>query len=85
MYDVGSLQLCPGIPDDIKAVYRTIWDIDPIDLIDMAADRAPFIDQSQSLTLGIRRPSADLMVSHCYSYSLSLACFPFGVECLPDL
>ena len=59
----GSLQLCPILPDDIKAVYRTVWDLNPIDLIDMAADRAPFIDQSQSLTLGIRRPTPALMVS----------------------
>ena len=59
---IGSLQLCPDIPADLKAVYSTMWDLDPIDLIDMAADRAPFIDQSQSLTLGIRRPTSDLMV-----------------------
>ena len=63
LIDVGSLQLCPDIPDDVKAVYRTAWDLDPTDLIDMAADRAPFIDQSQSLTLGIRRPTPELMVS----------------------
>ena len=59
---LGSIQLCPGIPDDLKAVYRTMWDIDPVDLIDMAADRAPFVDQSQSLTLGVRRPTPSLMV-----------------------
>ena len=61
-YSLGSIQLCPGVPDDLKAVYRTVWDIDPVDLIDMAADRAPFIDQSQSLTLGVRRPTPSLMV-----------------------
>ena len=55
--------MCPDVPDDVKAVYRTTWDLDPIDLIDMAADRAPFIDQSQSLTLGVRRPTPELMVS----------------------
>ena len=57
------MQRCPDVPDDLKAVYRTAWDIDPVDLIDMAADRAPFVDQSQSLTLSIRRPTPDLMVS----------------------
>lgn len=65
----GSLQHCPGIPDDLKAVFRTMWDLDPVDLIDMAADRAPFIDQSQSLTLGIQRPTPELMVG----ISLTLA------------
>ena len=48
-----------------------MWDLNPIDLIDMAADRAPFVDQSQSLTLGIRRPTADMMVSPLFlSYHL---------------
>lgn len=58
----GSLQHCANVPDDLKAVYRTIWDIDPATLIDMAIDRAPYVDQSQSLTLGVRRPSPDVMV-----------------------
>ena len=62
--------MCPGIPDDLKAVYRTMWDLNPVDLIDMAADRAPFVDQSQSLTLGIRRPTADMMVSPLFLSSL---------------
>lgn len=66
---LGSLQACPGIPDEVKSVYRTVWDLDPIDLLDMAADRAPFVDQSQSLTLGIRHPSPELMVSPCYIHS----------------
>lgn len=39
-----------------------MWDLDPADLIDMAADRGPFVDQSQSLTLGIRHPTPALMV-----------------------
>ena len=58
----GSLHDCADVLDDIKAVYRTIWDIDPAVLIDMAIDRAPYIDQSQSLMLGICRPSPDVLV-----------------------
>ena len=58
----GSLRDCAGVPDDLKAVYHTIWDIDPAVLIDMAIDRAPYIDQSQSLTLGIRQPSPGVLV-----------------------
>ena len=80
----GSLQRCPDIPDDLKAIYRTAWDIDPADLIDMAADRAPFIDQSQSLTLGIRRPTPDLMVSLRPSFFLPsrAVCIVVPAHCL---
>lgn len=59
---IGSLRACTEVPDDIKRIYETIWDMDPRDLIDMAADRAPFIDQSQSLTLGLDRPTPEDMV-----------------------
>jgi ribonucleoside-diphosphate reductase alpha subunit len=47
----GSVQGIPEIPDDIKALYRTAWEIGPRTLVHMAADRGPFIDQSQSLNL----------------------------------
>ena len=50
------------MPDDLKAVYRTLWEIDAAALVDMAIDRAPYIDQSQSLTLGVRKPSPGMMV-----------------------
>ena len=63
-------------------MYRTMWDLDPIDLIDMAADRAPFIDQSQSLTLGIRRPTPDLMVSSLLSRLSSVRVGLWIVTCL---
>ncbi|PIL26481.1 hypothetical protein GSI_12239 [Ganoderma sinense ZZ0214-1] len=57
----SSIQGCSRIPDDIKAVYKTIWDIDPTDIIDMAVDRSPFIDQSQSLTLSVRNPTPEVL------------------------
>lgn len=59
---IGSLQQLEGVPDDIKDVYRTVWDMDPGALVDMAIDRAPFIDQSQSLTLAVRRPTPGVLV-----------------------
>lgn len=62
MHSLGSLQDCPGVPDELKGVYRTLWDVDPAILVDMAIDRAPYIDQSQSLTLGVRRPTPDTLV-----------------------
>ena len=47
----GSIQEIERIPDDIKAVYKTIWELSQKELIDMARDRAPYIDQSQSFNL----------------------------------
>jgi ribonucleoside-diphosphate reductase alpha chain len=53
----GSIQGITEIPAEIRAIYRTVWEIPMRSLIDMAADRAPFIDQSQSLNLFVETPS----------------------------
>eukprot|EP00921_Rhytidocystis_pertsovi_P011922 GHVQ01019317.1.p1 GENE.GHVQ01019317.1~~GHVQ01019317.1.p1 ORF type:complete len:1037 (-),score=164.97 GHVQ01019317.1:174-3284(-) len=53
----GSVQNLPGVPDDMKALYKTVWEIKQKTLIDMAADRGPFIDQSQSLNIHLQAPS----------------------------
>jgi ribonucleoside-diphosphate reductase alpha chain len=53
----GSIQHIAEIPERIRQVYRTVWEIPMRGLIDMAADRAPFIDQGQSLNLFIQTPS----------------------------
>jgi len=47
----GSIQGIDEIPDDIKSIYRTVWEIPQKSLIDMAADRAIYICQSQSMNL----------------------------------
>ncbi|KAL7749834.1 ribonucleotide-diphosphate reductase subunit rnr1 [Sorochytrium milnesiophthora] len=49
--DSGSIQKIPQIPDHIKALYKTVWEISQRRIIDMAADRGAFIDQSQSLNI----------------------------------
>nr|AYM53888.1 ribonucleoside-diphosphate reductase [Kofleria flava] len=53
----GSVQSLEELPADLRAVYRTAWEIPMRSLIDMAADRGAFIDQSQSLNLFIENPS----------------------------
>ena len=45
----GSIQNVPGIPDNIKALYKTVWEISQKVILDMAADRGAFVCQSQSL------------------------------------
>ena len=47
----GSVQNITDIPDDIKSLYKTVWEISQKVIIDMAADRNRFIDQSQSMNL----------------------------------
>lgn len=59
----GSIQNIPVIEDWIKEKYKTIWEIKQRDLIDMAADRAPFIDQSQSMNLFMDTPTVPKLTS----------------------
>jgi ribonucleoside-diphosphate reductase alpha chain len=52
----GSVQGLDMLPDGLKEVYRTAWEIPMRSLIDMAADRGAFLDQSQSLNLFVESP-----------------------------
>jgi len=63
----GSIHNIAEIPDPIKTLFRTVWEIPMRSLIDMAADRAPFIDQSQSLNLFVESPSIGKL-SSMYMY-----------------
>jgi ribonucleoside-diphosphate reductase alpha chain len=47
----GSIQGIEGIPDSIKALYKTVWEIGPSTIIKLAIGRQPFIDQSQSMNV----------------------------------
>ena len=55
-YFDGSIDQIPSIPDDIKQIYRTVWEIPQKSIIEMAADRAVFLDQTQSMNLYIDKP-----------------------------
>lgn len=69
----GSIQNIEEIPDNIKALYKTVWEIKQKDLIDMAADRGAFIDQSQSLNVFIDQPNhAKLTSMHFYGWKAGL-------------
>ena len=59
----GSVQNIPEIPQDIKDLYKTVWEIKQRYIIDMAADRGAFIDQSQSMNLFIREPTIGILTS----------------------
>jgi len=54
IHNNGSIQTISEIPEDIKKIYKTVWEMKASNLINMSADRAVFIDQSQSMNLFIR-------------------------------
>ena len=64
----GSIQSIDEIPEEIRAVYRTAWEIPMRSLIDMAAERGAFIDQSQSLNLFVQSPNIGKL-SSMYMYA----------------
>ena len=69
----GSIQQIPGIPDSVKKLYKTVWEIKQKVLIDMARDRGCFIDQSQSLNLFVENPTASKLSSmHMYAWEQGL-------------
>ncbi|MBN7138122.1 ribonucleoside-diphosphate reductase subunit alpha [Lysobacter enzymogenes] len=64
----GSIQAVTEIPESLRQVYRTAWELPMRSLIDMAADRGAFIDQSQSLNLFIESPNIG-QLSSMYMYA----------------
>ena len=69
----GSIQNVPGIPDNIKALYKTVWEISQKVILDMAADRGAFVCQSQSLNVHLSAPSFGQLTSmHFYGWKKGL-------------
>ena len=69
----GSIQNIVDIPDDIKILYKTVWEISQKCIIDMAADRGHFIDQSQSMNLFLESPTMSKLSSmHMYAWKAGL-------------
>ena len=69
----GSIQKIKDIPKCIKEKYRVVWEIPMKHLINMAAARAPFIDQSMSMNLWMQNPTYDkLTAMHFYSFKQGL-------------
>lgn len=67
------MQSIPEIPEDVKDLYRTSWEIKQRALIDMAADRGAFIDQSQSFNVFVQDPTcAKLTSMHFYGWKKGL-------------
>lgn len=69
----GSVQDIQGIPDDIKKLYKTAWELSMKTLLDMAADRGPYVCQTQSMNLFVAEPTFKKLSSmHFYAWKKGL-------------
>jgi len=69
----GSVQAIPEIPKDLKEIYKTVWEYSQKHLIEMAADRGAFIDQSQSFNVHMTNCSTGKLTSmHFYGWEKGL-------------
>lgn len=73
IYENGSVSNIPEIPEELKAIYKTVWEIKQKTLVDMAIDRGCYIDQSQSLNIHMDQPDPGKLTSfHFYAWSKGL-------------
>jgi ribonucleoside-diphosphate reductase subunit M1 len=71
--DGGSVQNVTEIPESIREVYKTVWEIPQRTILEMSADRAPYICQSQSLNVHIADPTSKKLTSmHFFAWKLGL-------------
>eukprot|EP00173_Palmaria_palmata_P004091 Plantae.Rhodophyta-Palmaria_palmata.ctg4859.p1 GENE.Plantae.Rhodophyta-Palmaria_palmata.ctg4859~~Plantae.Rhodophyta-Palmaria_palmata.ctg4859.p1 ORF type:complete len:404 (+),score=87.26 Plantae.Rhodophyta-Palmaria_palmata.ctg4859:165-1214(+) len=69
----GSVQHIADIPSDIKALYKTVWEISQKKLLDMSADRGAYIDQSQSMNVHMSSPNIGKLSSmHFHGWKVGL-------------
>ncbi|THF97973.1 hypothetical protein TEA_008888 [Camellia sinensis var. sinensis] len=73
IYEDGSVQKIPEIPDELKVIYKTVWEIKQKTLVDMVVDRGYYIDQSQSLNIHMDQPNFGKLTSlHFHAWSKGL-------------
>ncbi|CAM8902132.1 unnamed protein product [Rhodiola kirilowii] len=73
IYDNGSILKVTGIPEELKEIYKTVWEIKQRTLVDMAVDRGCYIDQSQSLNIHMDQANFGKLTSlHFYAWSKGL-------------
>lgn len=69
----GSVQNIPEIPQNVKDIYKTVWEISQKAIIDMSADRGAYICQSQSLNIHLTNPNFGKLTSmHFYAWKKGL-------------
>lgn len=69
----GSISAIPSIPDNLKRLYKTVWEIKQKAVIDQAADRGAYVDQSQSMNIHLAAPDfAQITSMHFYGWKKGL-------------
>tara|TARA_B100000768_G_scaffold61260_1_gene59346 strand:- start:4409 stop:6691 length:2283 start_codon:yes stop_codon:yes gene_type:complete len=85
MLNKGSVQNL-DLPDDIKSVYKTAWEMPQKSLLNLAIDRGPYIDQSQSLNLFVNPPQPKVIHSiHMYGWKNGLKTGSYYIRTKPIL
>lgn len=80
----GSIQNIDSIPREVKAIYKTVWEMSSKTLVDMAADRYPYIDQAQSFNCYLENPTYSQLTSfHFYSFEKGLKCGMYYLRSKP--
>jgi ribonucleoside-diphosphate reductase alpha subunit len=86
LYDRGSVQNIKNMPACLKAVYKTVWEIKQKKCIDLSADRAPFVCQSQSLNIWLESPTYDSLTSiHFYGWAKGLKTGSYYIRSKPKV
>ncbi len=77
----GSIQDVPGIPDAVKRLYKTVWDVRQRHVIDHAANRGPYVCQSQSMNLHVQGPTLGKMTNmHMHAWARGLKSLSYYVR-----
>ena len=80
----GSIQDIPVIPDNIKKLYKTVWELKMKRILDLSDDRQAFIDQSQSLNIFIKQPTYSTLSSmHFYGWKKGLKTGMYYLRTMP--
>ena len=80
----GSIQGIPEIPNDLKDLYKTVWEISQKVIIDLAADRSPFVCQSQSMNIYFEKVTkAKLTSMHFYGFRKGLKTGSYYIHSKP--
>lgn len=69
----GSIQNIKEIPETIRTLFRTVWELPQKEMMNLAASRGPFIDQSQSLNVYLKEPTfTKISAMHFYGWEKGL-------------
>ena len=86
IYYNGSIQLIDEIPDKIKRLYKTAWELKQKSLIDQAIERGPFICQTQSMNLFFEEPTHKMLTSaFFYGWSKGLKTGSYYIRSRPKV